>query len=40
MALTSGVLSAARAREVIDMTSRLDQVKDVRQLTALLATVR
>lgn len=39
-ALSSGVLSVARAREVIGMTSRLDRVKDVRQLTALLVTVR
>jgi 2-methylcitrate dehydratase PrpD len=39
-ALATGVVSEARAQEIVDMTSRLDRVNDIRELTALLGTVR
>ena len=40
MALTVDTLTRARAQEVVDMVGRLERLKDVRELTALLAGPR
>jgi 2-methylcitrate dehydratase PrpD len=40
MALTRDTLASARAHEVVEMVGRLEQLKDVRELTALLTGTR
>jgi 2-methylcitrate dehydratase PrpD len=40
MALTGNTLASARAHEVVEMVGRLEQLKDVRELTALLTGTR
>jgi 2-methylcitrate dehydratase PrpD len=40
MALTRDTLTSARAHEVVEMVGRLEQLKDVRELTALLTGTR
>jgi 2-methylcitrate dehydratase PrpD len=38
LALASGALDAARAKEVVEMVARLEQLPDIRGLSALLTT--